>query len=280
MQATPPVLVAELFPGERAALLGLLRGLSDEQWASPTACAGWSAHTVALHILGGDIGILSVRRDGYRKARYEPDLDLSDWATLVAFINRQNDRWVQATQHFSPRLLCDLLELTGAGIVRHFAQLDPFAPGVPVHWVSAAPGPVWMDTAREYTERWTHQQHIRDAVGQPGLKARRWLAPVLAAFVHALPLTLQPISALAGTSVQLTITGEAGDSWWAVRAEQGWALTIDAIAAPDARVMLDQELAWRLFTKGLSKADAVPHATLEGDLRLAERVLEMVSMIV
>ena len=279
MQPPPPVMVAELFPGERAALLGLLRSLSTEQWAGPTVCAGWSVHEVALHILGGDIGILSIRRDGYRKASSGPYLDLSDWETLVAFINRQNDRWVQATQHISPRLLCDFLELTGEGIAQHFAQLDPFAPGVPVHWVSAEPGPVWMDTAREYTERWAHQQHIRDAVRQPGLKERRWLAPVLAAFVHALPQTLQPINAPAGVSVQLTITGEAGGSWSAVRTDQGWALTIDATPPPDARVTLDQEIAWRLFTKGLSKTDAAPHTTQEGDLLLANRVLDMVSII-
>jgi len=279
MQPPPPVMVAELFPGERAALLKLLRGLAAEQWASPTVCAGWSAHEVALHILGGDIGILSTGRDGYRKARMASDQDLSHWETLLAFINRQNDLWVQATRHLSPRLLCDFLELTGEGIARYFAEIDPLALGGPVQWVSFAPAPVWMDTAREYTERWTHQQHIRDAVEQPGLKERRWLAPVLAAFVHALPHTLEPISAPAGTSVQLTITGEAGGSWRAVRTDQGWALTIDTIPAPDAWVSLDQEIAWRLFTKGLSKADAAPHITQEGNLLLADRVLDMVSMI-
>ncbi len=279
MQPPPPVLVAELFPGERAALLKLLRGLSAEQWASPTVCAGWSVHEVALHILGGDMGILSVSRDGYRKARMAPDLDLSQWETLVAFINRQNELWGQATEHLSPRLICDLLELTGEGIGHHFAQLDPFALGVSVQWVSAEPSPVWMDTAREYTERWTHQQHIRDAIGQPGLKERRWLAPVLAAFVHALPQALRPISAPAGTSVQVTITGEAGGTWWAVCTDQGWVLTIDTIAAPDARVTLDQETAWRLFTKGLNKADAAPRTSQEGDRLLADRVLEMVAMI-
>ncbi len=242
-------------------------------------CAGWSVHEVALHILGGDMGILSVSRDGYRKARMAPDLDLSQWETLVAFINRQNELWVQATEHLSPRLICDLLELTGEGIGHHFAQLDPFALGVSVQWVSAEPSPVWMDTAREYTERWTHQQHIRDAIGQPGLKERRWLAPVLAAFVHALPQALRPISAPAGTSAQLTITGEAGGTWWAVCTDQGWVLTIDTIAAPDARVTLDQETAWRLFTKGLNKADAAPRTSQEGDRLLADRVLEMVAMI-
>ncbi len=40
MRYLQPVLVADLFPGERAALLEMLINLTAEQWASPTVCAG------------------------------------------------------------------------------------------------------------------------------------------------------------------------------------------------------------------------------------------------
>jgi hypothetical protein len=100
MQPPPPVLVAELFPRARAALLKLLRGLSAEQWASPTVCAGWSVHEV----------------------------------TLVAFINRQNELWVQVLPHsvvdnsdFSPTRLTaweTRLMLASQGVLSspHFKQ--------------------------------------------------------------------------------------------------------------------------------------------------------------
>ena len=49
----------------------------------------------------------------------------------------------------------------------------------PIDWAGPEPAPIWLHVAREYTERWVHQQHIRDAVGRPGLNERRWLGPVL-----------------------------------------------------------------------------------------------------
>jgi uncharacterized protein (TIGR03083 family) len=278
MRYLQPVLAADLFPGERAALLEVLTSLSDEQWASPTVCEGWSVHDVMLHVLGGDIGIISSRRDGYREPA-TAGLDLSRWDVLVAFINERNDAWVQATRRISPRLLCEFLRLTGEALASHFAQLDPFAPGAVVSWASPEPAPTWLDTAREYTERWLHQQHVRDAVGQPGLTEPRWLAPVLATFAYALPRALQPVEAPEGATVQLVMRGEAGGVWNAVRAGGAWELTDEAAAAPDARVTLDQEVAWRLFTRGLSRESAAAQVQQEGEARLAERVLDMVSII-
>jgi|SRR5579859_5181642 len=279
MRYLRPIIVAELFPGERAALLQLLTTLTDEQWALPTVCAGWSVHDVALHLFGDDIGIISRRRDDWQEPSLPTRLSLSQWATLVAYINRRNEMWVQATRRISSRLLCELLHLTGEAIAQYFAQLDQFAIGVPVHWASPDPAPVWLDTAREYTERWLHQQQIRDAVGQPGLKEHRWLAPVLEAFVYALPRALQPVAASAGTTVQLVITGEAGGAWTAIRAAEAWELTDHAASAPTARVTLDQETAWRLFTRGLSREEALGRVQQEGDRQLADRVLAMVSII-
>jgi hypothetical protein len=65
MTALPPVSVVDLFPGERAALLALLSGLSDQEWALPTACPGWSVHDLVLHLFGDDVGRVSHGRDGY-----------------------------------------------------------------------------------------------------------------------------------------------------------------------------------------------------------------------
>ena len=116
-----------------------------------------------------------------------------------------------------------------------------------------APAPIWLDIAREYTERWTHQQQIRDAVGRPGLQDRRFFGPVLAAFVHALPHALRHTAAPDGAIVRLVITGEAGGAWVAARERERWVLGRDSAATADATATLDQDVAWRLFTKGLSE---------------------------
>ena len=279
MQPLGPVRVIDLFPGERESLLDLLDRLSPEQWAMATACPGWSVHDVALHILGGDIGNLSGGRDGYIDRHATQGVDFTQWESLLVFINRRNDDWVRATRRISPRLLREFLGVTGAAIHQYFARLDPDAIGMPVNWAGPDPAPVWLHIAREYTERWMHQQHIRDAVGQPGLKERAWFAPVLDTFARALPHTLRAVAAPAGTTVRLVITGEAGEAWQVLKLDGAWALTAEAVPAPDATLTLDQETAWRLFTKGLSKDAALPQVILEGDRGLAAGVLDMVSIL-
>jgi hypothetical protein len=136
-----------------------------------------------------------------------------------------------------------------------------------------------LHIAREYTERWMHQQHIRDAVGQPGLKERVWFAPVLDTFARALPHTLRAVAAPSGTTVRLVITGEAGGAWQARKLDDAWAFTAEIVPSPDATLTLDQETAWRLFTKGLSKDAAMPHVIIEGDTGLAAGVLDMVTIL-
>src|SRR5205085_743030 len=122
-----------------------------------------------------------------------------------------------------------------------------------VSWAGPGPAPVWLDTAREYTERWIHQQQMRDALDKPGMKERRWLAPVLETFVRALPHTLRDADAPEGTCVRLSIEGDAGGDWYAVKTSNGWVLAREVAGTPDATVRIDQENAWRLFTKGITK---------------------------
>ncbi len=52
---------------------------------------------------------------------------------------------------------------TGEQTNAYFQRVDPFAMGGPVSWAGPEPAPVWLDVAREFTERWHHQQHIRAA---------------------------------------------------------------------------------------------------------------------
>jgi uncharacterized protein (TIGR03083 family) len=266
--------VIDLFPEMLDELLGLLTGLCAEEWRKPTACPGWSVKDVALHLLGVEVGNLSQRRDGHALG-----LSLAGWEELVAFINDWNQAWVHIARRISSRLLIDLLQFTGVQMCEFFRSLDPYAMGGPVSWVGPEPAPVWLDLAREYTERWHHQQHIRDAVGRPGLKQPKYFAPVLAAFARALPRTFEGTRAAEGTSVTLTIAGASGGQW-SLRQEEGdWRFYEGALDRPDAQVILDEDVAWRLFTRGLGQHQAWEHVALIGDRALGMRVFEMVSII-
>lgn len=275
MKELQPIIVTNLFPEVLDELLALLATLSEEEWACPTVAPGWTVKDVALHLLGDEVGMLSRRRDGFSL----PAPPLDNWETLVAFLNQLNDTWVQAARRISPRLLCDLLRLTGEQVNDYFRTLDPYAIGGPVSWAGLQAAPVWLDLAREYTERWHHQQQIRDAVNKPGLLEPRYFAPVLDAFVYALPHTFRQVDAVEKTLVALTITGEAGGRWGLRREGDKWTLYADVTEDADAEAILPQEVAWRLFSKGMTSTEARDHATLQGDLSLAEKLLDTVSVI-
>lgn len=275
MRKPEPIIVSHLFPDTLDALLALLTSLSADDWNKPTAAARWSVKDIAQHLLGGEVGILSRRRDSYLFSHAQ----LDGWDDFVAFINDLNDVWVKATRRLSPVVLCDLLELAGRQACAYFDSLDPYADGDPVEWAGPEPAPVWLDLAREYTERWHHQQQVRDAVGKPGLKEPKYFAPVLDAFVRALPRTYKDLSADDDTLIALNITGDSGGKWFLLRENDSWSLYLDVDRQPQAEVSIDQDVAWRLFTKGMNKEEARKRATFNGDQTLAARVLDMVSVI-
>jgi uncharacterized protein (TIGR03083 family) len=260
-------------------LLELLADLSPADWETPTICPGWSVKDVTAHLLDDDIGRLSWGRDGYVNPAFAAGLDVTTLPGLVNAIDRQNAVWVTGARRISPRLLIELLALTGELTEAYFSSLDMTAVGMPVDWAGPEPAPVWLDVAREYTERWMHQQHIRDAVGKPGLKEKRWFAPVLDAFVRGLPRVLRDAPVPDGAALRLTIAGDAGGEWVALRHDGDWMLGTAPSMIVDATVELDEDRAWRLFTKGISKEEAQQTARIEGDEVLAERALDTVSIL-
>jgi len=273
---TPPseIRVVHLFAPLLEALLALLAELSDDDWRRPTACAGWSVKDVAVHMLAGDLGNLSRQRDGWPSG-----IEPRSAEDLARQINAHNERWVEAARFVSPRMVRALLEVTGPQVCAYFASLDPSATGEVVSWAGPDPAPVWLDLAREYTERWHHQQHIRDAVARPGLREPRFFAPVLAAFVHALPVAYRDVGADAGTVVALTIAGPAGGRWALRRQRTAWELDAGAPDDAAAEVRLDEDTAWRLFTNRVDRARAADAAVITGDRRLAAPLLDAVAII-
>jgi hypothetical protein len=159
-----------------------------------------------------------------------------------------------------------------------------FAMGEPVSWAGPEAAPVWLDIAREYSERWLHQAQIRDAVKSPPLTEPRLFLPLLDTLVRALPHTFRETDASEGTHVRLDVTGvgAAGSApvhWSLVRDAGRWALFDACPVEPAAVVRMDGDTAWRLFTKGISKEAALARVRIEGNRALGEKVLDTVSII-
>jgi uncharacterized protein (TIGR03083 family) len=256
-----------LLPSLRAELVALLTGLSGDDWGRPTACPGWSVHGVAAHLLGVELGNVSMRRDRWGLGPGEGE-DLDSW------LNAFNQQWVEAARRISPALLIELINLAGLRFEEHVATLDLDAAGGPVPWATGSdPAPVWLDVAREYMERYVHQSQIRQATGHPALGAA-FTSPVLATAAHALPRALDQVSRPVGTVVTFTASGEGGRSWHVVRATAGWELgpgpvagaaVCDArTAACHARTTVDGAL--KLYARDPS----APPLIWQGDRELAE----------
>ncbi|MCH7606072.1 MAG: maleylpyruvate isomerase family mycothiol-dependent enzyme, partial [Chloroflexi bacterium] len=209
MKPADPVIVVHLFPVLLKKLLELLTSLGPEEWQKPTPCPAWSVHDVALHLLGVDMGELSRGRDKFETSY----IQAHGWDELVTSLNRQNERWVIATRGISPFLLTETLGFTGEQACLHFSSLDPSSTGPTVSWAGSGPAPMWLHVAREYTERWHHQQQIREATGRPLLTNPEMFAPVLATFVRALPRAFFQVPAAEGSIVRLIIEGESGGNW-------------------------------------------------------------------
>jgi uncharacterized protein (TIGR03083 family) len=278
-RGSEPIDTRHLFAPERQALLNLLEHLEPDRWHAPTVCEGWSVHDVALHILWGDLSLLARRRDEWFGRPQDAPESIDDLPSLIAFIDRLNDSWLRGARRLSPRIVCTLLHVYGEELATFVQSWDLDALGSPVGWAGPEPAPVWLDLAREFSERWVHQQHIRDAVGIPGATETAFLRPVLAAFMYALPFALREVTGRVGDTMRVTIAGDAGGTWQVVRQPETWKLEGPTATLPAAALELDQDLAWRLFTKGVSPSDARSRVDASGDPGLIDAALRTVAIL-
>jgi uncharacterized protein (TIGR03083 family) len=276
MKPVEPIDTIELFPPLSQELISLLKTLQPDEWSRPTVCTPWMVKDVAAHLLSGNLGRLWDRSKGPNPI----EKSSLSYDELLSLIDHDNAQWVQAARRFSPEILVEFLELTDRRLYDHFRNLDPYEPArITVAWASDDLPPNWFDIAREYTEKWLHQQHIREAVSQPLLTSREFLFPVLDTFMRGLPRTFRNLSAKNGTGLSVKIVGEAGGEWSLVRIDYHWQLFSGSDSQVACRVHIDQDLAWRLFTKGVAPQDARTRINIDGDAMLGKQVLEMVSIM-
>jgi uncharacterized protein (TIGR03083 family) len=278
MQPVEPLYTAHLFPGLHDSLLEVLDSLQEEDWTRPTAAGSWQVRDIVAHLIDGNVRQISFRRDGL--VPVDPELPIRSYADLVRFIDGLNAVWVKAFQRASPRLLRELVGMTGPPVSEIFATLDPHGEALfGVAWAGEMSSPNWFDIAREYTERWHHQQQIREAVGAEGLTGRAWLHPVLDTFLRGLPHAYRDVAEPNETMIAFDIEGEAGGSWSLRREDGAWRLYAGAASRPAARVRTDQDTAWRLMTKGLRPQDADGRVHVHGPQAFRDPFLHMLAIM-
>jgi uncharacterized protein (TIGR03083 family) len=271
-----PIFTAQLFPKLEEKLIELLRGLAPEDWEKQTLAPKWKVKDVAAHLLDTQIRKLAAARHGYKP---ENSKKLSP-ARLLTLINSLNAEGVRQYSRLHPDELISRMETASRESAEYHQALDPFGTAMfPVSWAGEEESANWFDTAREFTERWHHQQQIRLAVNKPGIMTREFYFPVLDCFMRALPHAYRSVAAKPGSLAQFNIKGECGGSWYLLRETGVWTLIASPAGEKVSDVTIPQEIAWRIFTKGISSEEPTAQVQVAGDEAVGLHILKMISIV-
>ncbi|HEY9196370.1 MAG TPA: maleylpyruvate isomerase N-terminal domain-containing protein, partial [Mucilaginibacter sp.] len=159
--------VKHLFKPLDDKLIELLESLTPEDWDKQTVAKAWKVKDVVSHLLEGNIRTLSMQKEGYYS---EQPPAINSYQDLVNWLNLLNAEWVKASRRISPNLLIVLHKATNGLVNEYYSSLDLNGPAVfAVNWAGESESLNWMHLAREYTEKWHHQQQIREATGREGI---------------------------------------------------------------------------------------------------------------
>lgn len=259
-------------------LIAYLRQLKPEQWSEQTVAPKWQVKDVALHLLDGNLRALSMLRDDHWP---DAGTDFGNYEDLLVYLNGLNATWVEETRRLSPRVTTDLLEFSGKQYLDLLAGLDPFAEATfSVAWAGEETSRNWFHVAREYTEKWHHQQQIRLATGdEHTLLEEQYYRPYLATTICALPYHYRDVPGVEGDVLQFVFRGD-NDKSWALRYENnGWVPTGEITDRPRSKVIIPDRYAWRVFMKAMPPKEAVTHVQIVGDDAAGRHLLELIAVM-
>jgi uncharacterized protein (TIGR03083 family) len=275
-QSLKPILCAHLLHKVDEKLIDLLSALAPSEWELQTVAPLWKVRDVAAHLLDTALRKLSLVRDSC----YVEKTDIRSQQDVITLVDRLNREGVAVYRRLSPQVQIDLLRLATKQSAEFHESLDPFGTATfNVSWAGEETSLNWFDTARELTERWHHQQQIRVATHRPGIMTPDLYHPVLDCFLRGLPHAFLEVKAPLGTVLLVEISGECGGQWFLERGTETWNLVARSGSDFTARVTVPQELAWRLFTKGIDRSSARAQLEIDGDRDLGEKILNLTAIV-
>ncbi len=279
MNALPDINAIPVYEAVQRELISLLKSLSPEEWNYPTSSTKWRVKDIAAHLLDGDLKRLSLDRDRHKLPA--PPHPPGSHEALLVFLNDLNNTWVRAAERLSPAVLIELTAFAAPKVVRHFRGLDPKGTALfSVAWAGEEESENWFDIAREYSEKWHHQQQIREAAGRPLLVARKWLSPLIATLIRGVPPVYNRHAAGMGSrKIEIRISGVVEDRWLLAGENGRWRLFAAGDAKPDTVIEMDDDTAWRLFTRNISEEAALERLRISGDRALGALIAKTCSYL-
>ncbi len=256
-------------------LIQMLEDLDPEEWQAPTIAGRWRVKDVVAHLLDGDIRTLSIQQDRYFG---ESPPESNEYNQMVAWLNQLNADWVRASRRISPEVLILLLKTTGPLVSRYYESLDPLTEAIfPVQWAGEEKSLNWMHLAREFSEKWHHQQQIADATGRAGLLIPDYYKPLIMTFMLAIPHVLREETINPGETISIGTYGDVSGSWFISFTGTNWQF----ITNPEtvrAEITLPANSAWKLFSKSLRPEHLGEKIRIAGDTKIADKVINMISV--
>jgi uncharacterized protein (TIGR03083 family) len=271
-----PILCSHLLRRVDERLIDLLSSLTPSEWDLKTIVPLWRVRDVAAHLLDTILRKLSMVRDSC----YVEAVSIRSPEDVITLVNRLNREGVTVYRRLSPKVLIGMMKEACEQSACFHESLDPFLPAAfAVSWAGEESSLNWFDTARELTERWHHQQQIRLATNRPGIMTPELYHPVLDCFVRGLPHVYRGVDTPLGTLLLLEISGECGGQWFLSKESAGWHFVKPSDREWASRVSIPQELAWRVFTKGIDRDSARSQIEVNGDRDLGEKVLQLTAIV-
>ena len=276
LDATVRIPVIDAFRVVNEALLELLGSFDAEDWHRATVHKDRSVKDLAAHLLHGSMRRVTGMRDQYRPPAGKK---FSTTDELTQFIQDDNRAFMMGMARVSPQILIELIARYDPEVLRLFESLDPVAPGLGVVWAGEWISQNWFDVAREYTEKWHHQQQLRDATGRPALYDPTLLVPALEAFARGLPFAYRSLEAADGTSISILVKDVAGVAWTLRREKDTWSLWSGAVADSEASITASADTLWRVWTKGVPPSQTLDLMTIAGHRSYAEPLARFVAIM-
>jgi uncharacterized protein (TIGR03083 family) len=260
-----------------ASIGGLCEGLSEEEWALPTSCPGWSVQDHLSHLAGTEALLLGRPQPAHPVAA-------GPWPPPYVHnpMGEANEAAVEFRRSWAgPQVLEEFLELTAArlGVLREMSDdaLDEES------WTPIGPGTVRDLLAIRAFDAWVHEQDMRDSLGRPGDLVTPAAKHALDRCFLALPYVVgKRAAAPEGSTVVFDVSGPTTGTL-AIGVTGGRAIALEwSPGNPTTRISGDFVTITRLCCGRVDAADALAGGEVEisGDADLGRRIVGCLSFMI
>lgn len=260
-------------------LINLLKTFSPGEW-NRKVNQNWSVKDTAAHLLDGNLRRLTSQRDRY-PVPGPPDAS-EDHSSLVKYLANLNQEWVDVSKRFSPGLLIDLFEFTSQKTAQMYESTEMDSEAIfPVSWAGHETSPAWFDIAREYSEKWYHQQQIREVTARDLLTEEKWIEPLINTFMRGMPFAYDKHApgCEPGTEVQITISDGFIQLWVIRNDDESWKLYLGKAGNPVFTIQAKADIAWRILAKWKKYEELESKLWVDGDTAFIKPFMRFIGFV-